>query len=244
MKLFVGLGNPGAEYSRHRHNVGFMAIDRIADKHRFPAWRRRFQAETAEADIAGERVLLLKPQTYMNESGRAVGEAARFLKIATSDIVVFHDELDLAPGKLRVKVGGGNAGHNGLRSITAHLDNEYVRVRIGIGHPGHKDAVSGYVLHDFAKAEGVWLEPMLDAMADAAGRLTGGDAQRFMTDVARALGETAEPAKAEPKSPRKTADAGGASGGGGRHPAGERAAKRQSALAENLAKWLQRKGES
>lgn len=240
MKMFVGLGNPGPQYARHRHNVGFMALDRIADRHRFSSWRRRFQAETAEGDLAGERVLLIKPQTYMNESGRAVGEAARFLKISTDAIVVFHDELDLAPGKVKVKIGGGNAGHNGLRSISAHLDNDYARVRIGIGHPGHKDAVSGYVLHDFAKADMQWLEPLLDAMADASGRLAAGDAQRFMTDVARALGEdppamTGKPATPAPVPAKKP------SSGGAPHPAGDRAVKRKSALAENLAKWLRRK---
>lgn len=233
MKLFVGLGNPGAEYSRHRHNVGFMALDRIADRHRFPSWRRRFQAEASEGTIGGERVLLLKPQTYMNESGRAVAEAARFLKVEPGDIVVFHDELDLAPGKIRVKTGGGHAGHNGLRSISAHLGSDYVRVRIGIGHPGHKDAVSGYVLHDFAKAEAVWLDPLLDAMSDAADRLAAGDTGRFMTDVARALDDDdtlVQPARPAP--PRKAAAP---------HPAGERASKRQSALADNLKKWLNRR---
>lgn len=240
MKLFVGLGNPGAEYARHRHNIGFLALDRIADRHRLPAWRRRFQGEATEGDIDGERVLLLKPHTYMNESGRSVGEAARFLKIPIADIVVFHDELDLAPGKLRVKTGGGNAGHNGLRSITAHLENDYARVRIGIGHPGHKDAVSGYVLHDFAKAEMQWVEPLLDAIADAAGRLAKGDAQRFMTDVARALGEEA-PATPAPKPAGEKKQPAKAPGG---HPAGEREAKRKSALAENLAKWLARKDET
>ena len=164
MKLFVGLGNPGAEYARQRHNVGFMALDKIADAHGFSAWRKRFQGETAEGTIGGERVVLLKPMTYMNESGRSVGEAARFLKIPVEDIYVFHDEIDLAPAKLKVKTGGGNAGHNGLRSITAHMGNEYHRVRIGVGHPGAKDAVAHYVLHDFAKVEYAWLDPMLDAV--------------------------------------------------------------------------------
>jgi PTH1 family peptidyl-tRNA hydrolase len=232
MKLFVGLGNPGAEYARHRHNVGFMALDRIADRHRFQPWRRRFQGEASEGALGGERVLLLKPQTYMNDSGRAVGEAARFLKIEIGDVVVFHDELDLAPGKMRVKAGGGHAGHNGLRSISAHLGADYARVRIGIGHPGHKDAVSGYVLHDFAKVEGEWLDPLLDAMADAAPRLATGDAGRFMTDVARALDNEPAPLRSEPAPPRGPAT---------RHPAGERAGKRQSALADNLKKWLSRR---
>ena len=233
MKLFVGLGNIGEKYARNRHNIGFMAVERIADKYGFSAWKRRFQGETSEGTIAGERVLLLKPSTYMNESGRSVGEAMRFLKIDLDDLVVFHDELDLAPGKLKVKTGGGNAGHNGLRSITAHLGNEYVRVRMGIGHPGSKDAVSHYVLHDFSKADQDWLEPLLDATANAAGRLAKNDGQRFLTDVARALQEDDEPTKpavreAPEKPPRKA----------GGHPAGERMGKRQSALAENLKKWM------
>src|SRR5690606_31507653 len=171
-----------------------------AERHRFPPWRRRFQGETAEGTIGGERVLLLKPMTYMNESGRSVGEAARFLKIDLGDIVVFHDELDLAPGKVRVKTGGGNAGHNGLRSISAHLGNDFVRVRIGIGHPGSKEAVVPYVLHDFAKADQEWLDPLLDAIADAAGRLAAGDVARFQSDVARVLHDTtAQPEQAREK---------------------------------------------
>jgi PTH1 family peptidyl-tRNA hydrolase len=187
MKLFVGLGNPGAKYARNRHNVGFMAAERIAGRHKFSAWRRRFQGETSEGTLAGERVILFKPATYMNESGRAVGEAARFMKVPLGDIVVFYDEIDLAPGKLKVKTGGGNAGHNGLRSISAHLGNDYVRVRIGVGHPGHKDLVVGYVLHDFAKADADWLDPLLEAIAEAAGHLAIGDQQRFLTAVARAV---------------------------------------------------------
>jgi PTH1 family peptidyl-tRNA hydrolase len=240
MKLLVGLGNPGSEYARHLHNVGIMALDRIAERHRFPSWRRRFQGEATEGDIDGARVLLLKPQTYMNESGRAVGEAARFLKIAIGDIVVLHDELDLAPGKLRVKTGGGNAGHNGLRSISAHLENDYVRVRIGIGHPGHKDAVSGYVLHDFAKADQAWLDPLLDAIAEAAGRLATGDSGRFMTDVARVTGDDTAPG-AKVARPAKAADESRPPAPKAVHPAGERAGKRQSALADNLKRWLERK---
>jgi len=235
MKLFVGLGNPGAKYARNRHNVGFMAVERIAERHGFPAWRKRFQGYTAERDIAGERVVLLKPDTYMNESGQSVGEACRFLKIDEADVSVLYDEIDLAPGKLKIKTGGGNAGHNGLRSISAHLGNDYVRVRIGVGHPGHKDLVAHYVLHDFAKADAEWLEPLLDAIADAASRLATGDQARFLTDVARTVqagaGETeTEPAKPEPAQ-KKAASARA-------HPAGERAGKRQSALADNLKKWL------
>src|SRR5690554_6793293 len=138
MKLLVGLGNPGAKYERNRHNVGFMAVDRIATDHGFSAFRRRFHGQVAEGSIAGERVLILKPETYMNESGQAVGEAARFLKIPEKDVIVIYDEIDLAPGKVKVKTGGGNAGHKGLQSISAHLGNDYVRVRIGVGHPGRK----------------------------------------------------------------------------------------------------------
>jgi len=238
MKLFVGIGNPGAKYARHRHNVGFMAVERIAERHGFGPWRRRFQGYTAEGELDGTKVLLLKPDTYVNESGRAVGEAARFLKLATSDIVVLHDELDLQPAKLKVKSGGGNAGHNGLRSITAHLDNEYVRVRIGIGHPGAKELVQSWVLHDFARADEDWLEPLLDAIADAAPRLAADDAARFLTDVARTLAQDSD----EEQAPKQRRDASAADKVPGRraerHPTGERAGKRATALAENLKNWL------
>lgn len=232
MKLFVGLGNPGAQYARHRHNVGYVALDRIAAAHSLGAWRKRFQGETAEGTLGGARVVLLKPTTYMNDSGRAVGEAARFLKIPLEDIYVFHDEIDLAPGKLKVKVGGGNAGHNGLRSITAHMGNDYSRVRIGVGHPGVKDAVAHYVLHDFAKAEYAWLDPLLEAVAEAAPYLAKGDAARFLSQVAlKTRAEDASEDRApSPKAPVRTPAAS--------HPAGERAAKRAGALAENLKKWL------
>jgi len=241
MKLFVGLGNPGAKYARHRHNVGFMAVERIAERHGFGPWRRRFQGNAAEGELDGSKILLLKPDTYMNESGRAVGEAARFLKLGTSDIVVFHDELDLLPGKLKVKTGGGNAGHNGLRSITAHLDNEYVRVRIGIGHPGVKELVQAWVLHDFSRADHQdWLDALLDAVADAAPRLAADDAQRFLTDVARTLARDED--EAEMPKRRRSADDEAPPAERrperGAHPAGERASKRATALAENLKNWL------
>ena len=193
MKLFVGLGNPGDKYARNRHNVGFMAVDRIADVHRFGPWKKKFQGLAADGEIAGEKVMLLKPQTYMNESGRAVGEAVRFLKVPIGDLVALYDEIDLAPGKLKAKTGGGNAGHNGLRSISAHLENEYVRVRIGVGHPGAKELVANWVLNDFAKADQVWLEPLLEAIAGAAGRLARGDNERFLTDVVRALDQVDAP---------------------------------------------------
>src|SRR5262245_36754334 len=187
MKLFVGLGNPGKEYARQRHNVGFMALERIAARHGFGPWKKRYHSLVAEGPIGGRRVMLLMPQTFMNDSGQAVGEAQRYLKIVEEDIYVFHDEIDLAPGKLKVKAGGGNAGHNGLRSISAHVGNEYARVRIGVGHPGAKDKVIGYVLHDFSKADQDWLDPMLGAVAEAAGRLADGDDARFLTDVTRRL---------------------------------------------------------
>jgi PTH1 family peptidyl-tRNA hydrolase len=175
MKLFVGLGNPGQRYAGNRHNVGFMAIDAIARRNGAPPFRARFHGEATEATLAGERVLLLKPQTYMNESGRAVQAAMQFFKIALSDVVVFHDELDLADGKLRIKTGGGNAGHNGLRSITAQCGNEYRRVRLGIGHPGVKDLVHAYVLNDFAKDERPWVEALCEAVAEAAPLIAKGE---------------------------------------------------------------------
>ncbi len=184
MKLFVGLGNPGAQSAFNRHNVGFMAVDVIAAVYRFDPWRKRFSGLIAEGRLGGEKVLLLKPQTYMNESGRAAGEAARFYKLDERDIAVFHDELDLAPGKVRVKIGGGVAGHNGLKSLSAHLGNHYVRVRIGVGHPGHRDRVIGHVLKDFAKSDLAWLEPLLDAIADAAPLLADGAKDKFQTQVA------------------------------------------------------------
>lgn len=197
MKLFVGLGNPGAEYAFNRHNVGFMAADAIAASYGFSAWRNRFSGLLAEGRLGGEKVLILKPQTYMNESGRAAGEAMRFYKLDESDVIVFHDELDLAPGKVRVKKGGGVAGHNGLKSLTAHLGNDYTRVRIGIGHPGHRDRVTGYVLHDFSKADYDWLEPLLGAIADAAPDLADGANDKFQSLVAHHSQPADEPPKAK-----------------------------------------------
>ncbi|MEQ1716113.1 MAG: aminoacyl-tRNA hydrolase [Hyphomicrobium sp.] len=250
MKLFVGLGNPGAKYEKNRHNIGFMAVERIAAGHGFSPWRKKFQGFVCEGSIGPERVTLLKPETYMNESGRAVGEAQRFLKIDAGDVFVFHDELDLTPGKVKVKLGGGNAGHNGLRSITAHITNEYRRVRLGIGHPGSKDAVTYYVLNDFAKAERAWLDELLDAISRAACDLAAGDDARFLSEVARLTQDEhpdkpVKPAKApglalppatalEPGTPAKPLE----KTRNTRHPAGERANKRQSALAENLKNWL------
>jgi PTH1 family peptidyl-tRNA hydrolase len=187
MRLLVGLGNPGSEHVGNRHNIGFMVVQEIARRHGFPPWRRRFQGVATEGAIGSERVLLLLPGTYMNESGRAVGEAARFFKLALPDIVVVHDEIDLAPMKVRVKTGGGVAGHNGLRSITAHVGNDYRRVRIGVGHPGAKELVYGYVLGDFAKAERPWVEALVEVIADNAGLLARGEDNTFQNKVHLAM---------------------------------------------------------
>ena len=183
MLLFVGLGNPGRQHAGQRHNIGFMALDAIARAHNAPPFRSKFQGLVTEITLAGARVALLKPETYMNESGRAVGEALRFYKLEPKDITVFHDELDIAAGSVRVKTGGGNAGHNGLRSITALVGNDYRRVRLGIGHPGHKDLVLNYVLGPFAKSEQGWLEVMCDAVADQAAELVKGVDASFQNKV-------------------------------------------------------------
>jgi PTH1 family peptidyl-tRNA hydrolase len=183
MLLFVGLGNPGSRHSGNRHNIGFMAVETIAKRHDLGPWRRRFQGVTTEGSIGGVRVLMLLPGTFMNESGRAVAEAARFHKIDLSEIVVFHDEIELTPGKVRVKAGGGNAGHNGLRSITAHVGNDYRRVRIGVGHPGVKDMVHQYVLSDFAKDERAWVAALCEIIADNAGLLAKGQDASFQNKV-------------------------------------------------------------
>jgi peptidyl-tRNA hydrolase, PTH1 family len=188
MKLLVGLGNPGPEYARNRHNIGFMALDAVASAFSFGPWKRRFQGETCEGLIGGDKVVALKPLTYMNLSGQSVGEAARFLKIPPSDIVVIHDELDLPPAKLRTKIGGGHGGHNGLKSIDAHLGTkDYVRVRLGIGHPGDKNLVADYVLHDFGKGDMAWVHDMVDAIADNLAALLKGDEAGFMNKIVRAL---------------------------------------------------------
>ena len=190
MKLFVGLGNPGAQYAGNRHNIGFMAVDRMAADHGFAPWRARFQGLTAEGRLGEEKVVLLKPATFMNMSGQAVGEALRFFKLTPADITVLHDELDLAPGKVRLKQAGGHAGHNGLRSIHGHIGETYGRVRLGIGHPGHKDAVAGYVLHDFGKADQAWLADLMQGLSDGAVALAQGDGPRFLNAVAQ---QTAPP---------------------------------------------------
>jgi len=191
MQLWVGLGNPGGQYALHRHNVGFMAVDTIAEVHDFSPVQKKFQGWVQEGRIGGEKILLLKPATFMNESGRSIGEAMRFYKLAPEDVTVFYDELDLAPFKVKVRRGGGTAGHNGIRSTDAHLGPEFRRVRIGIGHPGHKDRVTGHVLGNFAKAEMDDLADLLGAIAAEAPWLAQGDDVRFMNDIALRLGDGA-----------------------------------------------------
>lgn len=187
MRLIVGLGNPGARYAKNRHNIGFLAVDEIARVHRASPFRRRFQGEAAEVVLGTERAILLRPLTFMNDSGRSVGEAQRFYKVALEDVIVLHDELDLAPAKLRVKKGGGNAGHNGLRSITACCGNEYRRVRLGIGHPGDKALVHAFVLNDFAKSEEPWVEDLCRAVADNAAIVAAGENESFQNKVHLAM---------------------------------------------------------
>lgn len=199
MKLFVGLGNPGAKYERNRHNIGFMALDRIAGDHGFSPWKSKFQGQLSEGKLGLEKVILLKPQTFMNNSGQSVGETMRFYKLTTDDVVVLHDELDLAPGKCRVKKGGGHAGHNGLRSIHAHIGADYGRVRLGIGHPGHKDAVSGYVLRDFPKADEIWLDDLMRGISDGAAHLAQDDGGKFMNAVALRTAPPRSSTSAKPK---------------------------------------------
>ena len=214
MLLFVGLGNPGARYANNRHNIGFMAVEAIAKRHNIGPFRKRFQGVTAEGLVGASRVLLLLPGTFMNESGRAVAEAAHFYKLGLDSITVFHDEIELPPAKVRVKVGGGIAGHNGLRSISDHVGNDYRRVRIGVGHPGIKDMVHGHVLSDFAKAERPWVEALCDAIADNAEMLAKGQDASFQNKIHLALAakgfldkEPKEPkadAKAPKENPRET----------------------------------------
>ena len=187
MQLFVGLGNPGSSYVGNRHNIGFMVVEAIAKRHNLGPWRRRFQGVTAEGPLGSERVLLLLPGTYMNESGRAVADAAHFYKLGVEQIVVFHDEIDLAPAKVRVKTGGGVAGHNGLRSISAHVGNDYRRVRIGVGHPGVKERVHGHVLSDFAKSERDWVDALCAIIADNAELLAKGQDASFQNKVHLAM---------------------------------------------------------
>jgi PTH1 family peptidyl-tRNA hydrolase len=187
MRLFVGLGNPGTKYQGNRHNIGFMVVDEIARRHGFAPWRRRFQGEASEGTLDQERVILLKPTTYMNNSGNAVQDAAQFFKLTESDVVVFHDEIELPPAKVRVKVGGGIAGHNGLRSISAHIGNEYRRVRLGVGHPGVKELVHAHVLNDFAKSERPWVEALVDVVAENAALLVAARDSAFQNKVHLAM---------------------------------------------------------
>ncbi len=244
MKVLVGLGNPGDKYERTRHNVGFMAAEAIAERYGAAQWRKRFQGLAAEVDIGRMRYLILKPATYMNELGRAVSEAIRFYKISPADVIVFHDEIDLEPGKVRVKFGGGHAGHNGLKSISAHIGNDYQRVRIGVGHPGHRDAVVNYVLHEFSRADREWLDPLLTAIAQSASFLVTGQDAKFMNEVARAArpasaGKTAEreaPAPAAPKAAAMPAEKKPELAMAGAEPDGER----QTSLGAKLMAWLRR----
>ncbi len=198
MKLLVGLGNPGAKYAHNRHNIGFMAMDQIASDHGFGGWKSKFQGQIAEGRFGSERVTLLKPETFMNLSGQSVGEAMRYLKLEPADVIVFHDEIDLAPGKVRLKTGGGHAGHNGLRSIHAHIGPDYDRVRLGVGHPGHKDAVPGYVLRDFPKADAEWLDDVLRGIGDGIAHLVAGDGAKFLNAISLRVAPARSP-KSAPK---------------------------------------------
>ncbi|WP_275783913.1 aminoacyl-tRNA hydrolase [Pararhizobium gei] len=200
MQILAGLGNPGSQYAGNRHNIGFMAVDAIQQRHSFAPWTKKFKALMSEGEIGGERVLLLKPQTFMNLSGEAVGEAMRFYKLAPKDILAIYDELDLLPGKARIKTGGGHGGHNGIKSLDAHCGKDYRRLRLGIGHPGAKEKVNGHVLGDFAKIDKVWLEPLLDALAENAAMLVKGEDSQFLNKLSLATGgkQEPEPAVAKP----------------------------------------------
>jgi len=204
VKLFVGLGNPGMKYAGNRHNIGFMVIDRIAGDHGFAPWRGKFQASLSDGVLGGEKVILLKPETFMNLSGQSVGEAMRFYKLTPADVIVFHDELDLAPGKARFKQGGGHAGHNGLRSIHQHIGPDYARIRLGIGHPGHKDRVAAYVLSDFSKSDADWLDDLVRGCSDGASHLAAGDAGKFMNAVALRTAPPRSSATPAPKAGAKS----------------------------------------
>lgn len=199
MIIIAGLGNPGAQYAHHRHNVGFMAADEIVRRHSsFGPWQKKFSSQISEGRLGTQKVLVMKPQTFMNKSGQAVGEALRFYKLEPSDLIVIYDELDLAPGKVRIKTGGGSGGHNGIKSIDAHVGKDYARVRVGIDHPGHKDRVTGHVLGDFAKADHAWLDPLLEAMGDHAALLASGDHSGYMNKIALATGDTMPAPKKKP----------------------------------------------
>ncbi|MBB4272501.1 aminoacyl-tRNA hydrolase [Rhizobium mongolense] len=201
MLIIAGLGNPGSKYAGNRHNIGFMAADAIHRRHGFSPWSKKFKAEISEGELGGEKVLLIKPQTYMNLSGEAVGEAIRFYKLQPSDLVAIYDELDLPPGKARLKIGGGNGGHNGIRSLDAHCGKDYRRLRLGIGHPGVKELVQHHVLGDFARADQAWLQPLLETLADNADMLVRREDSQFMNKLALAVGGKAE-AEAEADKPK------------------------------------------
>ena len=207
MKLIVGLGNPGEKYSGNRHNIGFMAVDEIARGYSFAPWKKRFQGYTADGQIGLEKCILLKPSTYMNESGRAVGEAMRFYKLPLGDVIVIHDEIDLKPGAIRVKKGGGNAGHNGLKSISAHAGNDYVRVRLGIDHPGDKALVANYVLQDFAKSDREWLMSVLEGVARGMAKLVEGSEAAFLGEAARGRKSSTPAAKLNEAAPLRNGKA-------------------------------------
>lgn len=229
MKLFVGLGNPGEKYVQHRHNIGFRALETIAEIYGFAPWKKKFKGLLSEGLIGKEKVLLLKPLTYMNESGQSVGEAVRFYNLTEDDLIIFHDELDLAPGKIKVKIGGGNAGHNGLRSLSAHVGNETVRVRLGIGHPGTKDAVAHYVLSDFSKSDQIWLKDLLEATGLAAPYLAKKDLQGFMNKIGVLL--SSQRISDEDKAQKKPRDQDAT-------PSGQQ--KRDLSLRETLGSMLKR----
>lgn len=233
MRLVVGLGNPGAGYAKNRHNIGFMAADAIVRRHNFSAWKTKFQAELSDGTLGGEKVLVLKPMTYMNNSGQAVGEALRFFKILPRDVIVLYDEIELAPGKIRVKQGGGHAGHNGLRSIDQHVGKDYWRVRLGIGRPQHKEQVAGYVLHDFSRAEEKWLEPLLDSVATHMPLMVKGDEGRFMNKVTL----DTQPAKPEkPKAEPAADQSSNTTEQAAQGPSAPQSAPQGGALAQALAK--------
>ena len=196
MKLFVGLGNPGKKYANNRHNIGFMALNQISTDHSFSSWKHKFQGQISSGTLGMEKIILLKPDTFMNLSGQSVSEAMNFYKVKIEDIIVFHDELDLSPSKLRVKISGGHAGHNGLRSIHQHIGSDYTRVRMGIGHPGHKDRVANYVLNDFSKSDADWLNDLIFGISDGASHLAKGEPAKFMNTVAmRSVPQREKPIK-------------------------------------------------
>lgn len=208
MLIIAGLGNPGAQYAGNRHNVGFMAVDAIQRRAGFSPWSKKFKAVISEGEIDGEKILLMKPQTFMNLSGEAVGEAMRFYKLTPANIVAIYDELDLPPGRTRLKTAGGHGGHNGIKSLDAHCGKDYRRLRIGIGHPGNKELVHGHVLGDFTKSDKVWLEPLMDAIADNAGMLIKGEDSQLMNKLTLAVGGKPEPEKPAAKQPQSQKTAG------------------------------------